>query len=342
MQKHFSKKHYYFYLSILLVMLLVGSFSILSVFKNSGTSERLALTPSSSEINIAESSPTGSDGGLVVPASCPSDLHDDPTYGTACSRCNICGTCNNGTFQCGGVCSVGVPGLPGGYGSGCTLTNACGTTSAGVIGCSGGCEGAYAPLPPGYGTGCLSAPNTCGMRDSGTIDCSGSCNVPPPSDTLCTYSLHICENNCNSGLDRTGGTLSMFDISPSVTLRACYTDTSCTPGGYGDVTASTTWAETNAPQNAITLSGSTVSPNAMASSGTRSESINASYNAPYGGGLKTAATTAIVTKWCVSRCSVNAASHCSGTTYSESDSCGDAETCTGTRLCDFNWKEVAP
>jgi hypothetical protein len=33
------------------------------------------------EVGFSETSPLGSAGGQIVPASCPSDLHDDPTYG---------------------------------------------------------------------------------------------------------------------------------------------------------------------------------------------------------------------------------------------------------------------
>ena len=65
-----------------------------SFFYNFPSSE-----PKSSEIGIATSSPSGPAGGLVIPASCPSDIHDEPSYGTPCSSCG-------GFIQCGGSCST--------------------------------------------------------------------------------------------------------------------------------------------------------------------------------------------------------------------------------------------
>ncbi len=58
-------------------------------------------------------SPLGEEAGIVVPASCPSDTHDQGTwgpYGQACqSAANICGQRNNGTYGCGSVCNATTP-----------------------------------------------------------------------------------------------------------------------------------------------------------------------------------------------------------------------------------------
>ncbi|HWQ59527.1 MAG TPA: hypothetical protein VN420_00050, partial [Candidatus Fimivivens sp.] len=45
---------------------------------------------------------------------------------------------------------------------------------------------------------------------------------------------------------------------------------------------------------------------------------------------------------CSSNCSAHAAEHCLNSTYTGTDSCGSAESCSGSRSCDMNWKEVAP
>jgi uncharacterized protein (TIGR02145 family) len=49
---------------------------------------------------------------------------------------------------------------------------------------------------------------------------------------------------------------------------------------------------------------------------------------------------------CTSSCSTQAKNYCSGQTFTTTDSCGTAETCSGnnagTRNCDTNWHEVAP
>ena len=37
-----------------------------------------------------------------------------------------------------------------------------------------------------------------------------------------------------------------------------------------------------------------------------------------------------------------AAGICAGDTFTITDGCGGTLTCSGTRVCDYNWKEVAP
>ncbi len=105
----------------------------------------------SSELGIAAVSPMGESGGLVIPASCPSDLHDDPTYGQQCSVSNACGT-QYGTYQCGGTCSI--------IGSSQTYTIPAGVTSVtikawGAGGGKGG-GGVSSGGAGGYSSGVLS------------------------------------------------------------------------------------------------------------------------------------------------------------------------------------------
>lgn len=154
--------------------------------------------------------------------------------------------------------------------------------------------------------------------------------------------LQICQNSCISTFYRNGQTVSMADTDPAANYVACYADASkqCADPAATDVTGSTAWVETG-PGDAVTLGGTnpkTVDPNALALPGTVSEGISATYN-----GI-TQSFTVNVSKFCASNCAAGAADHCKGETYTATNSCGLAETCTdaGTRYCDFNWKEVAP
>lgn len=74
-----------------------------------GERRSFSSTQHSVEYGYVSSSPLGLESGLAVPASCPSDLHDDPNYGLPCSVCNSCGECATGVFQCGGACSAVAP-----------------------------------------------------------------------------------------------------------------------------------------------------------------------------------------------------------------------------------------
>ncbi len=90
---------------------LAGSFALLALALLAGGA---LLGPefsgsTSSEYAFFSLSPSGQEGGWAVPASCPSDLHDEPNYGQPCSVCNSCGVCNSGFIQCGGSCSAAAP-----------------------------------------------------------------------------------------------------------------------------------------------------------------------------------------------------------------------------------------
>ncbi|MEK7661943.1 MAG: hypothetical protein AAB355_00360, partial [Patescibacteria group bacterium] len=99
-----------------------------------------------SELGISELSPSGLSGGKFIPASCPSDLHDEPSYGQACTSANICGVSNPGSIQCGGLCNAIPPPLPDNYGKVCsTAYNACGLRNFGTLTCDGTCSAKFSP-----------------------------------------------------------------------------------------------------------------------------------------------------------------------------------------------------
>ena len=108
MQRFFLKKQVFF-LTIFLVVIIAG-LSFFQEDKGEEKSTDSSLKITSSELGIASPSPVGVSGGLVIPASCPSDLHDALWYGSACVTVpNVCGQTNRGILQCDGSCSVYAP-----------------------------------------------------------------------------------------------------------------------------------------------------------------------------------------------------------------------------------------
>ena len=155
----------------------------------------------SPEVGFTSVSPTGESGGIVVPASCASNLHDDPWYGSACNACNACGACNSGSIQCSGTPEYGVWDTMGVWWGerrwhfrsvwyvwwGERLANALGLTwtSFGIVnplGSPGACSVSAPALPSGFGTACASAANNCGSTNPGVIGCSGGCSAVTPAD----------------------------------------------------------------------------------------------------------------------------------------------------------------
>lgn len=341
-----------------------------------GSSPSNTTFNSSPEVGFTSTSPNGDQGGVVVPASCPSDIHNTPWYGTACSECNACGVCDTGTIQCGtpynglwvdlglgtwywfdwrfdsggavstlygwvpgtpGACSVSAPALPAGYGGGCvSVANNCGSTNPGTITC-GGCN-AVAPADIPLGSACSGPANACGMTIPGTITCAGCNSTVAPSNALCD--LAICKNSCNSSLDRSGN-FTVASGTPSTTLKACFyqAGTGACTGGV-DVTGSATWTETNAPKDAIYFS-----PTGVLNA--RSVNGDETFNTSYLGVTKSPR----VTVTCIpNTCSIAPAktvtdTYCPEVTQDTGVPTGcDGMTliCPGTRKCNYNWREIAP
>ena len=173
---------------------------------------------------------------------------------------------------------------------------------------------------------------TC-LGSGGGID-DLSCAAPyvaPPT-------LKICETSCNGALDRTG---QIFTVAQNTTrsLTACYnTAVACTDAS-GDVTASATWTDTNAPRNIISfpVKGSL---QAGTPAGTMSENFSVSYLS------ETKNATAQVT--CVPLTCISAKSvtdtYCPEESQDTgvSNGCGSTLNCPGTRFCDTNYREVEP
>lgn len=282
-----------------------------------------------------------------------------PNTGTSCNSApNRCGMTNIGTVQCDGSCNAAAPAdsacsafdpvvsigaSPNPVTLGNSITLSWTTTNTASCWASGGWTGwkvntggSEAVTPGATTTYTLECWNTFGVS-SGQKSITVTVNVP--------YYLNICGSSCSSGIQYgNGSTISMQDTDPARQLVACYsTSTSCNdPSPSANVTASTTWGESGS--NAVDLSGSnpkTMTPRTLAGPGTVTETVTASYSG------NNSSFNASVTKFCAPYdCSSDQATVCSGSTYqrpSPTPGCGAVmTTCTGTRLCDYNWKEVAP
>jgi hypothetical protein len=138
------------------------------------------------EYAIYEESPAGSAGGRIIPASCPSNLHDSWTwagglYDNLCQKSNDCGDRSLGRIQCDGNCSAPKLAEPPWYGNACTRSNSCGDTNPGTRDCNNSCDASKPAEPPGYGNACSSS-NSCGVTNSGNINCDGNCSASKPAE----------------------------------------------------------------------------------------------------------------------------------------------------------------
>lgn len=291
----------------------------------------------SSEIGISESSPAGDAGGAIIPASCASNLHDDPWYGTPCTQCNICGSCNVGAYQCTGNPVTGSRW----WSSFFLQLMGIQSWSPTGGGSPGACSVGAPAVPLSYGATCFAC-NACGNCNTGTYNCSGVCSAVAPLNTGCN--LAICQDACNAGASSIRSTGGVFTVASgsTATLKACYYDgsaiTPCTGGN--DVTGSTSWTDTNTPKDVAYF---TTPGNIIARFLNGQEILTARYGS-------FPDKTATIQSLCISNsCGPLTTksitdSYCPNETRDTgvSDSCGGTLTCPGTRYCDNNWKEVAP
>ncbi len=151
--------------------------------------------------------------------------------------------------------------------------------------------------------------------------------------------LKICENSCNSGLDRTGQTFAV-NQGADRHLKACFNPHPDCTNAAGNTTNLAVWNDTNSPNNAFSF---------PAKGELRPLPFNATedFDVSYGGVTKSASAQV----FCVpNSCSIPAAkavtdTYCPETVQDTNVPTGcDGNTliCPGTRHCDYNVKEVAP
>lgn len=180
-------------------------------------------------------------------------------------------------------------------------------------------------------------------------DETGAWSTNCPSRTITVEpapeTLKVCLNSCSSGSSNFAG--QTVELAPGDIRRyaVCYNSASGCSSATGDVTMShTVFTANNTPDDAISPTGNPGEFRANSVSGTRSESVTVDYD-----GKHTTSLTLRVTPVCTSNCSAQAANHCANEngdgSFTTTNSCGVSESCpagTGTRYCDFNWKEVTP
>ncbi|MDQ5976362.1 MAG: hypothetical protein QG664_275 [Patescibacteria group bacterium] len=151
--------------------------------------------------------------------------------------------------------------------------------------------------------------------------------------------LKICENSCNSGLDRTGQTFAV-NQGEDRHLKACFNPHPDCTNAAGNTTNLAVWNDTNSPNNAFSF---------PAKGELRPLPFNATedFDVSYGGVTKSASAQV----FCVpNSCSIPAAKAVTDTYCPETvqdtnvpTGCdGNTLNCPGTRHCDYNVKEVAP
>ncbi|MBP7822218.1 MAG: hypothetical protein KA034_00145 [Candidatus Moranbacteria bacterium] len=178
-----------------------------------------------------------------------------------------------------------------------------------------------------------------------TLTCTGPGGTA--SDTVSVSlikTLKMCPSSCVSG-GTPYDTLPSFPADAPVTLYACYGTGNCS---LGDLPINGTWTETNAPDNAVSLStGLGLSVDVTQSSlGDASEQFRLSY--PSGVPVPTQVTATAAVSCAALTCSSlsivsQRESYCPSVSNTFDDNCGGmTAACDGMRNCDFNWKEIAP
>lgn len=248
---------------------------------------------SSIENGLFSTSLLGDEGGRIIPASCPSNLHDDPTYGTTCKVTDACNIKYKGVYQCGGECSVSMaypaPKITdfyylvsdkkfindiiitdkeykkvlkayeaalAAYPASCTSApNACGAVGTGVKCGDGSCSATTPAVPANLGTICHSEYNSCNQRNTGTYQCDGSCSATIPANPT-NYG-----NSCNSAPNACGAT----NTGTITCSGSCTATTPDVPVGYGTacVSAPNSCGMTNSGTRTCSGTCSAVTPSEL-------------------------------------------------------------------------------
>ena len=171
--------------------------------------------------------------------------------------------------------------------------------------------------------------------------CDGPDGIPATADdaacsALKPATLKLCLSTCGSGSTNFNGGSITLNPNEIRNIRACYNASSSCDTNGGDVTddATTVFSATDVPADAVSLTATKGQVQANATALGVSEIVNVSY------GAIPASVTFSVPIICAKNCS-NAPNICQGQTFNDANNCG-TNNCTGTRYCDFNWKEVAP
>lgn len=230
------------------------------------------------------------------------------------------------------TCSVGGP-IP--------VNGVCGTANGGTFSTPPATDlcaaGTASPLPTGAGPWSWICLGSGGGANSPL--CSATQSVGGGGGGPVVNTLKVCLDACDSGSNNFNGQSISFNSGEKRNLRACYnTSTACEAGSLGDVTndPTTTFTDTNNPGNAVSLTGvrGEVLANTGVPSGITEERVDVSYGAISG------FVRFSVPSVCSPDCG-NAPNICQSQPFNDANGCG-TNNCTGTKSCDYNWREVAP
>ena len=153
--------------------------------------------------------------------------------------------------------------------------------------------------------------------------------------------FQLCRDTGTSPIATSGQTWpANFSVGDSASMKTYFDNTLDCQGT--NVTSLTTFTDT--PSLAIVLSGT--NPKVVTAQtfplalGAGQQSENDPVVATYNGQTITMDIT--VHEVCYSTCSSVAPNHCKGESFPATNTCSAAETCTGTRNCNYNWIETAP
>ena len=164
-----------------------------------------------------------------------------------------------------------------------------------------------------------------------TLTCTNSQGISSSDSVSVTLqnTFKICQNSCDGG--DVPNPLGMVQGSTRQ-IVGCFNDATTCIDPTGDVTPATTWNDAGGPE--ITLSNTGL----ITAVQEGSESMSATYGA--------SSQNRTINVSCVAQsCSASEAlKYCTNETFSWPTGCAatPTQTCSGSKSCDFNWKEVAP
>jgi hypothetical protein len=166
-----------------------------------------------------------------------------------------------------------------------------------------------------------------------TLTCTNSQGKTASDSVSVTLqnTLKLCQSSCSSNI-MPPGSFSMT-YGETKNLVACWNTSNSCNNSSGNVTSSTSWSEGGG--SAVTLSGG--DPKVLSATAVGSESISASYS---GNTVNHSVTVTCIPQSCSNDTRYD--QFCADETYTMDSGCGYPQTCSGSRTCDFNWKEVAP
>ncbi len=187
-----------------------------------------------------------------------------------------------------------------------------------------------------------STPTVTDAGASFTWTCDGPDGLPvTPDDAACSAPKIATLSLCTTGgipIASTPGPHSRSLVAGTSEILNAYYDT--TPNICGDTSPVTNASWSDDPlSTVVSIAGATASPQTVTAGASGTERVTISR------GAETILLDYTVSVPCnpTTTCGEQSRDYCQGQPFTIPDNgCGSPLNCTGTRFCDFNWKEVAP